>query len=166
MRQNITMPGPETELYGVKRDSGVVRRRCPAPDCPGLVLGTFSEPPWDTSVPQHGNAGSRNDRIRCRTALWGGPVAPPRPRSPQDCTWGPQWAVLCPSSDAPLGASRGLPASFGRVELGRAELCPLLPGGWRRVSASQSSAGSEPCRRQGKRIHMHDENSKRNAAKS
>ncbi len=44
--QNITMPGPETELYGVKWHSGVVRRRCPAPGCPGLALGTFSEPPW------------------------------------------------------------------------------------------------------------------------
>ncbi len=45
VRQNITMPGPETELYCVKWHSGVIRRRCAVAGCAGLALGAFSGPP-------------------------------------------------------------------------------------------------------------------------
>ena len=40
------MPGPVTELYGVKLHSAVVRRRRLAAGSPGLALGAFSGPPW------------------------------------------------------------------------------------------------------------------------
>ncbi len=45
-RQNITMLGPDTGLYGVKWLSGVVRRRRPAPGRPGLTLDAVGGPPW------------------------------------------------------------------------------------------------------------------------
>ena len=40
--QNITMPGPETELYGVKQHSGVVRWLRLAAGHLGFALGSFS----------------------------------------------------------------------------------------------------------------------------
>ncbi len=40
--QNITMPGPETALYGVKHHSGVVQWPSLAPGHPGFALGSFS----------------------------------------------------------------------------------------------------------------------------
>ena len=40
--QNITMPGPETELYGVKQHSGVVQWLRLASGHLGFALGSFS----------------------------------------------------------------------------------------------------------------------------
>ena len=42
----MTMPGPGTELYGVKWHFGVVRGRRLATGCPGLTLGASSGQPW------------------------------------------------------------------------------------------------------------------------
>ncbi len=53
MRQNVTIPGPETELYGVEWHSGSVGCRRPAPGCPDLALGAFSSPPWARSRMLH-----------------------------------------------------------------------------------------------------------------
>ncbi len=46
VRQNMTMPGSETQLYAVKWHSAVVRGRRLAADRPGFTLGVFSGPPW------------------------------------------------------------------------------------------------------------------------
>ncbi len=46
MCQNMTMPGPETELCGVKWHFGVVRGRRLAAVRPGVTLGAFNGPPW------------------------------------------------------------------------------------------------------------------------
>ncbi len=44
--QNIAMPCPETELYGVKQHPGVVRWPHLAPGHLGFALGSFSSRSW------------------------------------------------------------------------------------------------------------------------
>ena len=47
--QNTTMPGPETELYGVKQHSGVVRWPRLAAGRLGFALEGISGQPWARS---------------------------------------------------------------------------------------------------------------------
>ncbi len=47
--QNMIMPSPETEFYGVKQHSGVARWCRPAPGRLGFALGALSGQPWARS---------------------------------------------------------------------------------------------------------------------
>ena len=102
MGQNMTMPGPETELYGVEWHSGAVRRRRSAPGALDFALGPFGGRPsgrvWNIySVALNGAPGGFGVRKGRKVTKYQLSAALGRPLC------GPPWPVRMLKSDEGFG---------------------------------------------------------------